>query len=105
MGAPAGPDPGRRPDPPSRHHLFFGPDHMIGRWRSIVVLLVAAVAVGCTSPEATRTRGGGAGADVGNHPRGAVPLHAWNKVHFRTRTDSGGIGERAFIGGGARARG
>src|SRR3989475_3257310 len=105
MGAPAGPDPARRPDPPSRHHLFFGPDHIIGRWRSIVVLLVAAVAVGCTSPEATRTRGGGAGADVGNHPRGAVQLHAGKQVYYRTGTDRVGIGKRAFIGGVAEAGG
>jgi hypothetical protein len=76
---------------------------MIGRWRSTVVLLVAAVAFGCTSPEATRTRGGGAGADVGNHPRRAVQLHAGNKIYYGTRTDGAGIGKRAVIGGVAEA--
>jgi len=76
---------------------------MIGRWRSSVLLLVAAVAVGCTSPEATRTRGGGAGADVGNHPRRAVQLHAGNKIYYGTRTDGAGIGKRAVIGGVAEA--
>jgi hypothetical protein len=76
---------------------------MIGFWRSTVVLLVAAVALGCTSPEAKRTRGGGAGADVGNHPRGAVQLHAGNKIYYGTRTDGAGIGKRAFIGGVAEA--
>jgi len=76
---------------------------MIGRWRSTVVLLVAAVAFGCTSPEATRTRGGGAGADVGNHPQGAVRLHAGNKIYYGTRTYGAGIGQRAVIGGVAEA--
>jgi hypothetical protein len=76
---------------------------MIARWGSIGVLFVAAVALGCTSPEATRTRGGGAGADVGNHPRGAVQLHAGNKIYYGTRTYGTGIGKRAFIGGVAEA--
>ena len=76
---------------------------MIGRWRSILVLLVAGVALGCTSPESTRTRGGGAGADVGNHARGAVQLHAGNKIYYGTRTFGAGIGKRAFIGGVAEA--
>ena len=76
---------------------------MIGRWRSIVVLLVAGVALGCTSPESTRTRAGGAGADVGNHGRGAVQLHAGNKIYYGTRTYGAGIGKRAFIGGVAEA--
>jgi hypothetical protein len=76
---------------------------MIGRWRSTVVLLVAAVAFGCTSPEATRTRGGGAGADVGNHPQGAVQLHAGNKMYYGTRTYGAGIGKRGLIGGVAEA--
>jgi len=72
-------------------------------WRSIVVLLAAGVALGCTSPESTRTRGGGAGADVGNHARGAVQLHAGNKIYHGTRTSGAGIGRRAFIGGVAEA--
>ena len=40
------------------------------------VFAVGAVgaAAGCTSPEATRTRGGGAGADVGNHGQ-TIELH------------------------------
>ena len=76
---------------------------MIGRWRSIVVLLVTGAALGCTSPESTRTRGGGAGADVGNHPREAVQLHAGSKIYYGTRTEGAGIGKRAFIGGVAEA--
>lgn len=45
------------------------------------VLLLAAL-VGCSSPEAARTRGGGPGADVGNRKpvvemhEGAEPYHA-----------------------------
>ena len=76
---------------------------MIVGWRSIGVLLAAGVALGCTSPESTRTRGGGAGADVGNHARGAVQLHAGNKIYSGTRTSGAGIGQRAFIGGVAEA--
>ena len=41
--------------------------------RAIVLLALAALA-GCSSPEATRQRGGGPGADVGN--RGSIELHA-----------------------------
>jgi hypothetical protein len=76
---------------------------MMRRWRSIVLLLMAGVALGCTSPESTRVRGGGAGADVGNHPRGAVQIHAGAEMYYRTRTDGVGIGQRAFIGGASEA--
>src|SRR2546428_2705613 len=72
---------------------------MMRYWRSMLVLLIVGVALGCTSPESTRTRGGGAGADVGNHPRDAVPLHAGNKIYYGTRTSGVGIGKRAVIGG------
>ena len=72
---------------------------MIRRARSIVLLLVAGAALGCTSPESTRARGGGAGADVGNHPRGAVQIHAGAEMYHGTRTQGVGIGQRAFIGG------
>jgi len=76
---------------------------MMRRWRSIVVLLVTGVAFGCTSPESTRARGGGAGADVGNHPRGAVQIHAGADMYHRTRTQGVGIGQRTFIGGAPEA--
>jgi len=72
---------------------------MMRRWGSIVLLLMAGVALGCTSPESTRVRGGGAGADVGNHPHGAVQIHAGTEMYYRTRTHGVGIGQRAFIGG------
>jgi hypothetical protein len=39
----------------------------------MLALALAALAA-CTSPEATRQRAGGPGADVGNH--GSVELHA-----------------------------
>ena len=39
--------------------------------------------VGCTSPEATRTRGGGPGADVGN--RGStLDMHEGSKPFWKT---------------------
>ena len=76
---------------------------MMRRPRSIVVLLMVGVALGCTSPESNRERGGGAGADVGNHPRGAVQIHAGAEMYYRTRTQGVGIGQRAFIGGAPEA--
>jgi hypothetical protein len=71
------------------------------RW--IAALLVAGTGLGCTSPEATRTRGGGPGADVGNHPRGPVELHAGARMYAGTPTAGKGIGERTLIGGTAQA--
>ena len=77
---------------------------MTKRWRqSIVVLVVAGATLGCTSPEATRTRAGGPGADVGNHPRGAVQLHAGARMYHETKIDGDGIGQHAFIGGAVEA--
>jgi hypothetical protein len=45
---------------------------MTGAWRMVITgdLLV----LGCTSPEVTRTRGGGPGADVGNRQE-TVRMH------------------------------
>src|SRR5260370_161059 len=94
-----GAGPPRWAAPPRRHHLFFAPAHMMQRWRSIVLLLLAGAALGCTSPESTRARGGEAGADVGNHARGAVQIHAGAGMYYGTRTHGDGIGQRAFIGG------
>ncbi len=49
---------------------------------SRLVLLVAGLAA-CASPEATRARGGGPGADPGNH--GSVTqLHAGAKMYYKT---------------------
>jgi hypothetical protein len=75
------------------------------RWRYALLVLAAAAAAACSSPEAGRARGGGAGADVGNHPRGDVRIHAGAAVYYRTPTHGDGIGQRAFIGGAAEAAG
>ena len=50
-----------------------------------VALLVAACAAltGCTSPEATRTRGGGPGADVGNRSKD-VKMHEGSQPYWKT---------------------
>jgi hypothetical protein len=65
----------------------------------MAALLVAATGLACNSPEATRTRGGGPGADLGNHPRGPVELHAGARMYAGTPTSGKGIGTRALIGG------
>jgi hypothetical protein len=60
------------------------------RFSTIVVLLTLALG-GCTSPEATRTRGGGAGADVGNRrvardaeSPGPVSMHEGSDPFWKT---------------------
>ena len=55
---------------------------MITRYRWWLVLTLAGLA-GCASPEATRVRGGGPGADLGNHDR-VAELHAGAKIYYRT---------------------
>lgn len=50
----------------------------------VSVLLVAwLVSTGCDSPEATRTRGGGPGGDVGNRPAD-VKMHEGSDPFWRT---------------------
>lgn len=57
---------------------------MMRRTQTIVVLLIACAGVnGCSSPEATRTRGGGPGADVGNRSK-VVAMHQGSKPFWRT---------------------
>jgi hypothetical protein len=51
--------------------------------RSLLALMVALALVGCASPEATRTRGGGAGGDVGNR-REVVRMHEGSRPYYRT---------------------
>jgi hypothetical protein len=47
-------------------------------------LIIALTAVaGCASPEATRTRGGGHGADVGNRPS-TVKMHDGSEPYWKT---------------------
>jgi hypothetical protein len=51
--------------------------------RVLVTVAVALSLAACTSPEATRTRAGGAGADVGNRG-GAVELHGGSQPYYAT---------------------
>jgi hypothetical protein len=54
---------------------------MVG-WLLAVLVFLAGV-TGCTSPEATRTRGGGPGADVGNRSE-HVEMHAGSQPYWKT---------------------
>jgi hypothetical protein len=52
--------------------------------RVVTTLLIACAAVaGCDSPEATRTRGGGAGGDIGNRPQ-TVKMHDGSDPYWNT---------------------
>jgi hypothetical protein len=53
------------------------------RRAALAVLIACAGLVGCTSPEATRTRGGGPGADVGNR-RPTVEMHEGSQPFWKT---------------------
>ncbi len=50
---------------------------------TLIALLVNLI--GCTSPEATRVRGGGPGADVGNRAK-IVQMHEGSKPFEKTPT-------------------
>jgi hypothetical protein len=50
---------------------------------------LALALAGCTSPEATRMRAGGQGADIGN--RGQVQLHANADPYYKTPTQGQGL--------------
>lgn len=51
--------------------------------KATAVMAFLLFVVGCTSPEATRTRGGGPGADVGN--RGSIlDMHEGSKPFWKT---------------------
>lgn len=47
------------------------------------VAVTALLLTGCVSPEAVRRRGGGPGADPGNHSA-VVEMHAGSKMYYRT---------------------
>ena len=47
------------------------------------IALVSLTAAGCASPEATRTRGGGPGADVGNRTE-SVSMHEGSRPYWKT---------------------
>ncbi|MBI4523064.1 MAG: hypothetical protein HY695_04530 [Deltaproteobacteria bacterium] len=49
----------------------------------VVMALILAVLIGCASPEATRKRAGGPGADVGNRTK-IVQIHEGSKPFDKT---------------------
>jgi hypothetical protein len=52
--------------------------------RAYLALVIACACVGgCASPEVTRTRGGGRGADVGNRGQ-AVEMHEGSRPFWKT---------------------
>ena len=53
------------------------------RVRWCIPLVAAGIAACVSSPEAARVRGGGPGADPGNHGL-VVQMHAGNKVYYKT---------------------
>lgn len=55
---------------------------MISRWWWATVVSASAAAC-ATSPEAARVRGGGPGADPGNHGS-VVQVHAGNEIFYKT---------------------
>jgi hypothetical protein len=52
-------------------------------WVAAILALTALAVVGCTSPEATRQRGGGPGADVGNRDA-VVEMHEGSRPYHET---------------------
>jgi hypothetical protein len=50
--------------------------------RALLGLGAVAALIGCESPEMTRVRGGGPGADVGN--RGSIELHGGSEIYWET---------------------
>ena len=55
----------------------------MSRGRLIVGLALAAALAACTSPESTRMRSGGPGADPGNR-RGVVRMHEGAQPYWKT---------------------
>lgn len=51
--------------------------------RVACIALVSLAAAGCASPEATRTRGGGPGADVGSRTA-TVRMHEGSRPFWKT---------------------
>jgi hypothetical protein len=56
---------------------------MARRWGLALAPLVAAGLVACSSPEATRVRAGGPGADTGNRSQ-VVEMHEGSEPYWRT---------------------
>lgn len=53
----------------------------MGAWVTVVAL--AVLLAGCTSPEASRVRGGGSGGDVGNRDD-VVTMHEGSQPYYDT---------------------
>jgi hypothetical protein len=53
------------------------------RTAATLVLACSVLAVGCESPEAARTRGGGPGGDPGNRPA-QVRMHEGSRQYYET---------------------
>lgn len=49
----------------------------------IALMVLCLYLSGCTSPETTRTRGGGPGADVGNRTKN-VQMHEGSRPFYKT---------------------
>ena len=62
-----------------------------GAMRAGIFAAFACVAAGCTSPEGQRTRGGGAGGDIGNRPA-TIRMHEGSQPFWET---PGRIGDAA----------
>ncbi|HYE90891.1 MAG TPA: hypothetical protein VEA38_07730 [Terriglobales bacterium] len=53
--------------------------------RTVALTLAGALALAaCTSPETTRLRAGGQGADVGNRPADVLNMHEGSRPFHRT---------------------
>ena len=50
---------------------------------TLTMLLALTALAACSNPEATRTRGGGPGADVGNHDK-VVEMHEGSRPFWET---------------------
>jgi predicted small secreted protein len=58
----------------------------------VLMLACAVTMTACTSPETRRTRGGDAGADVGNRPAGTgVSMHGGSDPFWKTPDRLGGL--------------
>ena len=51
--------------------------------RALAIVVACAAAAGCGSPEATRTRAGGPGADTQNRPP-VVKMHEGSRQYWET---------------------
>ncbi|MBL0420614.1 hypothetical protein JI739_09690 [Ramlibacter sp. AW1] len=52
--------------------------------RALLVIAFVALLSACESPEATRTRGGGPGGDIGNRPESTVRMHEGSRPYYHT---------------------